>query len=189
MSIVLKLQSSLLIWKLIKWYPPPLSCHFYLGSFLCSLDLLLKRMKGAEAKSHPKISHACIANGSGWPRVHASDFKGLSWKYPRLFWNEAPVLFQKGAVPHSHNCSHHSTTAYTKVFFCKSHVLTWAEHCTRVSHPPLKTGNPAGNPALRRQVGRFRASGTGERRPRGPPQSLEGCASMFLYLDTVVLKK
>lgn len=54
MSIVLKLQSSLLIWKLSKWDSPSLHCHLYTGSFICSLDLLPRRMKRAEAKVPPR---------------------------------------------------------------------------------------------------------------------------------------
>lgn len=94
-----------------------------------------------------------------------------------------------GAAPHSHGCSHRGTAVCTEMFICKSHLLTWSLLWTWVSHPPLK----AGNAALRRQVGRFGASGTRfshrGRRSRGPSQCLEGCALMLVCPVTATLKK
>lgn len=83
----------------------------------------------------------------------------------------------------------HTTAAHIEMFFCKSHLPTWSLCWTWVTHPPHK----AGNSALRRQAGRSRASGTcfscRRRRSRGPPQCLEGCAFIFVYLVTVIWKQ
>lgn len=64
--------------------------------------------------------------------------------------------YSKSAVPQVHDGSHHGTTVYTKLFFHKSHLLTWPLGWREVSHPPL-----AGSPALRWHVWRSRASGIG----------------------------
>lgn len=106
MSIVLKLQTSSLIWKLTKWDSPPLSCHFCLGSFICCLDLLLKGMRGAKAKFHPKMSHAC--KWFQMPSCPCNRLQRALIKVTQDILKWAPALLQ-GAVPHSHNCSHHSS--------------------------------------------------------------------------------
>lgn len=150
MNIVLKLQSGSLSWRLTNWDSPPLSCNFCLGSFICSLDLLLKGMRRAAAKFHPKRSHACK-----WFKTPSCPCNWLQ-RAPRKVTQD--ILKWGSALKNM------------EMFFCKSHLLMRSLCWTRATHPPHK----AGNAALRRQVGRSRASCTSfscrRRRSRGLPQ-------------------
>ena len=189
MSIVLKLQSSLLIWMLANMEFPSSSLPFLHGEFHLFTWPSSQENEKSRSKVPPKDILWLRCKWFKMPLCPRNWLQMTLIKVIKHILKWGTPHYYKGAVPHVHACSHHGTTVYTKLFFFKSHLLTWPLRWRGLS-PSSRWKSSFQKTHMKVQSFRhWILLQRKEDNSRGRSQCLEGCAAMLVWLVTVTLKE